>query len=57
VQAVRPHHHQVLVIVGAGLGVVGTALEQAVVLAMAVAPGLALLGRVIVADTHLPSSP
>lgn len=55
-QAVRPHHHQVLVLVGAGLGVVGTALVQAVVLAMAVAPGLALLGRVV-ADTHLPSSP
>jgi hypothetical protein len=57
VQTVRAHHQQVLAVVGAGLGVVGTALVQAVVLAMAVAPGLALLGPVAVDDTHLPSSP
>ena len=52
----RPHH-QVIALVGAGLGVVDTALVQAVVLAMAVAPGLALLGPVAVDDIHLPSSP
>ena len=60
VQVVRPHHHLVVAVVGAGLGVVGIALVQAVVVALVVVPvlvGFALLGPVAVDDTHPPSSP
>ena len=48
---------QVLAVVGAGLGVAGTALVQVVVLALAVAPGLASLGPVAADGTRLPSRP